>query len=100
MMLDVDNNGCLKEHKEPFQIVEFPEKEDYERFNEIVQYYNQREERERYVAIKAIKRFEDILCNRISDATTDVVGCTNLIKECSEDFIETEYGKGKIYGYC
>lgn len=41
-----EETGCFEEHKEPYAVMEFPTKEDYEAFEEMVAFYkaNHKEE--------------------------------------------------------
>lgn len=54
MILTMNENGEFEEYKESYASVDFKTEEDYKRFEEILKYYNNREEHDRQIRAKAI----------------------------------------------
>ncbi len=54
MILAMNENGEFEEYKESYASVDFKTEEDYKRFEEILKYYNNREEHDRQIRAKAI----------------------------------------------
>lgn len=54
MILAMNDNGEFEEYKESYASVDFKTEEDYKRFEEILKYYNNREEHDRQIRAKVI----------------------------------------------
>ena len=54
MILAMNENGEFEEYKESYASVDFKTEEDYKRFEEILKYYNNREEHDRQIRVQAI----------------------------------------------
>lgn len=54
MILAMNENGEFEEYKESYASVDFKTEEDYKRFEEILKYYNNREEHDRKIRAKVI----------------------------------------------
>lgn len=54
MILAMNENGEFEEHKESYASVDFKTEEDYKRFEEILKYYNNREEHDKQIRAKVL----------------------------------------------
>lgn len=54
MILAMNENGEFEEYKESYASVDFKTEKDYKRFEEILKYYNNREEHDRQIRAKVI----------------------------------------------
>lgn len=54
MILTMNDNGEFEEYKESYASVDFKTEEDYKRFEEILNYYNNREEHDKQIIAKVI----------------------------------------------